>query len=88
MTKAEAVSRIEMIEGMTGSRALALVEALDALGLLHLHAQLEQVLSDRTFRQIKDDLQRRAPTELIRHDLDEPAKLKSEGVPVPNKAYG
>lgn len=59
MTKAEAVSRIEMIEGMTGSRAIALVDALDALGLLRLAAQLEQVLADRAvggFRQIKDGL--------------------------------
>lgn len=61
MTKAEAVSRIEMIEGMTGSRAIALVDALDALGLLHLHGQLEQVLADRSFREIKDSIASKGP---------------------------
>lgn len=68
MTKAEAVSRIEMIEGMTGSRAIALVDALEALGFLSLTAKLEQVLADRRagvdLREIKDKLQHRAAPSL------------------------
>lgn len=62
MTKAEALSRIENIEGMTGSRAIALVDALDALGLLQMAGQVDQLskVLDRqraaSAREIKDRL--------------------------------
>ncbi len=76
MTKAEALAKIDQIEGMTGSRAIALVDALDALGLLNFAitgtAQQSGVQIPITkplagdFRTIKDALghsQRATPAE-------------------------
>ncbi len=48
---------------MTGSRAIALVDALDALGLLDLAPRLEKVIAEGRgpdLREIKDKLQHRA----------------------------
>jgi hypothetical protein len=67
MTKSEAIAIIQGIEGMGGSRAVALVDALDALGLLRLAGQLAetiQTLSDAQkfashppgFREIKNGI--------------------------------
>ena len=54
MTKEEAIAKIEFIEGMTGSRATAFVNALDALGLLALATRVSD-LSGLTVQPIDKD---------------------------------
>ncbi len=87
MTKDEAVAKIEMIEGMTGSRAVALVDALDALGLLRLADQLADVIATKTYpglREIKDGIKSKGPLAGV-DTYDALGAVKPE---VPDKKYG
>ncbi len=82
MTKAEALAKIENIEGMTGSRAVALVDALDALGLLNIAIERpdEKVLKVASgFREIKDSI----PV----MNFDALAKVNPEGSSIPPRKY-
>ena len=78
MTKEEAIAKIENIEGMGGSRCVALVDALDALGLLNLGVNLAKpVIVDTDYANIKAKL----------HDIiaDPPATFREIKVGVTEK---